>query len=105
MYKLKHIMLTTVLSLFLVGCGATTWVKLNGNEADDNAIEEALKTCEYYSKKYDLNYEIKTNKYIISLSGAKGKAKQQLEDIIKDKETKFNIEMAECMRNEGLKSK
>lgn len=86
----------------LTGCG-TTWVNLDNSKASEVKIKNASKKCQVDDRIYKINEDQNARSYIVSLSGAKGKAKEQLIKVNKEKKEKDYQVIYDCMQKEGLK--
>ncbi len=104
MRKLTNGMMGLTIVIGFSGCG-TTWVNIDKTKATETNIKKAENKCQYWQKMKLINTDQNSRGYIISLSGATGKAKEQMIKINKEKKQKDYKVIYDCMKKEGFLKK
>lgn len=103
MKKISVWVIAILAILGLSGCG-TTYVNLDGTKAQETKIKKAKEKCDVDNKLYKLNEDLDMIDNVAFIIDAKGKVKEQYDQMKKDKEEKVYKEINECLAKEGLKA-
>lgn len=105
--SIKKIYTASIVASIFTGCGGITWVNLDQSQANDMAIKEAKRKCDYDKKMYDLNSQLQVIEYtsFALKNSANVDAKQTNaweKEATQKAKTAVYKELETCMKAQGL---